>query len=806
MINPNLQDEHIQRAQERFQQLQGIAADTESISPDLWNQALADFSHVLEELYVSNEELKQQNDELQLAEQTLAQQNKDLQEARQELEVQRHRYQSLFDFAPDGYLITDMEGVIQDVNAVAETLFNRIQDGLIDRALVDFMVGVEPVQFQSQIHALKNSGSLVDWEVQIQPRSLSPIPVSMAVSAISDTQGHWTGLRWLVRDISDRKKVETALEQSEANLQSVLRNIPSYVLKMDREGQVLYFNQLSTDEIYQDIIGTHFQEIITEAGQDIQRIALEQVFRSEKSITIEVSDKSSKGYEKTFEILIAPIFMLGKVESALVIATDITGRQRTRNELMRAKEAAEAANIAKSRFIANMSHEFRTPLNGILGYSQLLLRGESASLEQKKHIQTIMRCGDHMLSLVNEVLTLSKLDAGVVDFEPENVNLLQLCQGLNDLFALQVETKGLALLFNIDETVPEYITTDAKKLKQILINLIGNALKFTEQGRVECFVHLWPSPELTQSHHLHFMVQDSGLGIPDTFINDIFIPFEQNPETRVKYGGIGLGLSICQEIVHYLGGEIQLTSQVGQGTRAEFYIPITLGCLPAPTDLPPRRIVALAQNQPAYRILVVEDLPENRAPLVQLLQSVGYEAQVAANGLEALTLNQSWHPHLILMDLHLPQMSGLEATQVIKADPAAPIIIALTAQAYVENEAKQAGCDGFIPKPYLVEEILHTLAEYLGATYTYQDIQPQHTYGPVQYKLKAEHLVVMPRLWIQGVYEASIKLDHKALDTLFAEIPSQHQPLNSSLQLLAQSYRFDIIIDAAQDALNSLSG
>ncbi|MGR3278991.1 ATP-binding protein, partial [Acaryochloris marina NIES-2412] len=795
MAKENFKDAEIQRAQERFQHLKSITTDTQSISSNLWQQALVDFSHVLEELYVSNEELKQQNEELQLAQQTLAQQHNDLQDTRQELEVQRHRYQSLFDFAPDGYLITDMEGTIQEVNIFAEMLFNRNQTDLIEHSLLDFMVGVEPVQFQMQLHILKNSRPLIDWEVQLQPHSRSPIPVSIAVSAIFDPERHGNSLRWLVRDISDRKKVEIALEESEANLQSVLRNIPSYVLKMDREGQILYFNQLSTDDVYQDIIGTHFQEIITETGQDIQRIALEQVFRSEKPITIEVSGTSSKGREKTFEILIAPIFMLGKVESALIIATDFTERNRTRSELMRAKEAAEAANVAKSRFIANMSHEFRTPLNGVMGYSQLVLRDQNISSQQQEYIKVILRCGDHLLSLVDEVLTLSKLDAGVIIFEPEDVNLFQLCKILKDLFSLKAETKNIELYFHISESVPEYISTDVKKLKQILINLIGNALKFTDQGRVDCFVNLSSFQDSSQSHQLHFLVQDTGLGIPETFMEHLYSPFEQNPETRVKYGGLGLGLSICQEIVNFLGGEIHLSSREGQGTNAEFYIPIGLGHQSHRQEFTLRRIVTLADNQPIYRILVVEDLPENREPLVQLLQSVGYEVQEASNGQAALMLTQRWQPHLILMDLHLPQMSGLEATREIKKDPGAPIIIALTAQAFVEQEAKLAGCDDFIHKPYLVEETLHTLAEYLGATYTYQDLKMQHTYEPLQYSLKAKHLVVMPRLWIQRVYEASVRLDHDVLSNLFTEIPTQHRPLHSSLQLLVESCRFDIIID-----------
>ena len=300
--------------------------------------------------------------------------------------------------------------------------------------------------------------------------------------------------------------------------------------------------------------------------------------------------------------------------------------ERTR-QLQEAIEAAELANQVKSQFIANMSHEFRTPLNAVMGFSQLLLQDRRITPDQYSSLKVIYRNGEHLLSLVNEVITLSKIEAGQLTYNPKDVNLHHLCGGVKDLFSLQAGSKDIQLQINLDPDVPQYVRTDAKKLRQVLINLLGNALKFTKRGSVQCQVHWHPASSKTAAHQLAFTVQDTGPGSPAHLLPQLFAPFVQNPLTREKYGGIGLGLSICQRFVQLMQGDISIESVVGQGTTVSFQIQVEPGETPLDPTETPAKVTGLAEDQLPYRILVVEDHFDNRQILVTMLETVGFEVK-----------------------------------------------------------------------------------------------------------------------------------------------------------------------------------
>ena len=355
------------------------------------------------------------------------------------------------------------------------------------------------------------------------------------------------------------------------------------------------------------------------------------------------------------------------LETAAHLAGIAMERQRTAEELYRAKEAAEAANRAKSQFLANMSHELRTPMNAILGFTQLMARDANLSHHQRQALNVINASGEHLLDLINDVLEMSKIEAGTLRLSPSPFDLHQLLHTLRHLLQVQADAKRLALQFTLDAAVPRYVVGDEGKLRQVLINLLGNAIKFTQVGQVTLTVAT-STPDLEYPHgRLEFAIADTGPGIADDVLPLLFQPFVQAIQHVPGEGGSGLGLAITQQFVQLMGGEVSVSTRVGQGSTFQFAIPLELADPSAVALVSSgRTIQRLAPHQSTHRILVVDDRPENCAPLVQLLQSVGFETRSATNGQTALIQWRTWHPHLISMDMRMPGMDGYEATRRIR--------------------------------------------------------------------------------------------------------------------------------------------
>ncbi|MGD2181291.1 response regulator [Lusitaniella coriacea] len=477
-------------------------------------------------------------------------------------------------------------------------------------------------------------------------------------------------------------------------------------------------------------------------------------------------------------------------------------------EQKQAQHAAEAANRAKSKFLANMSHELRTPLNAILGFTQVILRDEASPQEQRNYIEIVNRSGEHLLSLINDILEMSKIEAGKITLNPSSFDLYRLLNTLEDLFCLKAQMKDLQLLFERTPEVPQHITTDENKLRQILINLLGNAFKFTQQGSVTLRVSVDRSnckdanDRRNYPIELIFEVEDTGMGIVSEEKEGIFEAFGQSEISVKSQTGTGLGLPISRKFVQLMGGELDFRSTLNGGSLFYFNLPV-LSTQPEKVKPPnsKERVIGLAPNQPLPRILIVEDEPINRKLLVKLLTEVGLEVKEAENGQEAIAISQSWQPHFIWMDIRMPVMNGYQATQAIKADPQEPrpIIVALTAHSFEEerSEILEAGCDDFVRKPFQAAEIFMVMAKHLNLRYVYREQQkpepPQISKESREQSLVAQ-LKTMPSEWIEKLEQTAIKGSDDEILQAIEKIPESNHLLRKTLRNWSDDFDFDAII------------
>jgi two-component system sensor histidine kinase/response regulator len=499
-------------------------------------------------------------------------------------------------------------------------------------------------------------------------------------------------------------------------------------------------------------------------------------------------------------------------------------RHKAEEALLVAKEAAEAANRAKSTFLANMSHELRTPLNAILGFAQLLERDTTLTSRHRDSLAIINRSGEHLLNLINDVLEMSKIEAGRLILSPEPVNLHRLLQTLQEMFQVRTQAKRLSLRFELASDLPQCVLTDEGKLRQVLINLLSNAVKFTETGGITLRARAEQGNpgKSPMPYTLFFEVEDTGKGIASEEIGNLFQPFVQTTSGIEAREGTGLGLTISRQFIRLMGGDIYLSSTVGKGSTFRFDIQVTLADAKAvvPT-LTHGRVLQLAPDQPTYRILVVDDRPEGRDLIAQLLDTVGFETRTATNGQQAIQQWKQWHPHLIWMDMRMPVMDGYEATRQIREQEARgrgnstqsvnpplhqpTVIIALTASAFEEQRASilAAGCDDFVRKPFREQVIFEKMAEYLGVRYVYeqntdsQGIQEQTSRGDGK-NLTSDDLAVMPADWVTQLHQASLEVDADQILQLIEQIPATHLALAEGLTDLVRRFCFDEILELSE--------
>ncbi|MGB7413219.1 MAG: GAF domain-containing protein, partial [Thermosynechococcaceae cyanobacterium] len=556
--------------------------------------------------------------------------------------------------------------------------------------------------------------------------------------------------------------------------------------------------------VYSDLRLSHLTEFLTSINvQSMVGIRISYKSAINGAILLLQCDRTRDWTPSDLDLLEAVAAQLG---IAIAQAKLLEQETQQRQQLEEAKQRAETANQAKSEFLANMSHELRTPLNAILGFSQLMQRSETTTPEQQDNITIINRSGEHLLGLINDILEMSKIEAGRTTLNPTDFDLHALLDAIYTMLQLKAETKNLALKFEYAPELPNAIHADEGKLRQILINLVSNAIKFTAVGSVVLrlqgiSVKLDGDSVASANgtpYRLLFEVEDTGHGIEQHEMATLFAPFTQTQSGRNAQEGTGLGLPISHKFAQLMGGDLTVESQLGHGTLVKLEIPVqTIAAIEQPIT-PCPQVVGLAAHHPPYRVLVVDDTGDSRNLMVQLLEGVGFDVRQAENGQGAIDQWQSWHPHLIWMDLQMPVLNGYEAVQQIRAaqqEEAAPVIIALTANAFQETRAQAlaVGCDDFVRKPFQVADIFDAMAQHLGVRYLYQtpsaQTVPLNREQPASGGLTAEHLCALPAPWIEQFHQAALRLDEDQMLQLTRQV--EDSTLREMLDTLIGTFQFD---------------
>jgi PAS domain S-box-containing protein len=733
------------------------------------------------------------------------------------LHASEETLRELVEILPIAVYSCDASGRLESFNRRAVELWGR-EPKLGDRA--DRFCGCQRIyepDGQPTAHAdcpvaeaLRTGVPQSDREIVIERPDGSRRTVLVSPVPRRNRRGTLTGAINCLVDITERKQAEEGLRENRAMFQSLFESAPDAILVVEAEnGEIVRCNRQA-----EAMFGYTADEL---RGQRVE-VLLPERFRQEHpsyrggyladphprpmGTRLELHGRRKDGSEFPVDITLGPL-ETERGRLALSIVRDMSERQQAEAE-RQARQAAEAASLAKSEFLANMSHELRSPLNTILGFARLMASDPELPTSARDDLDLILKSGEHLYALINQVLDLSKLEAGRATFNEADFDLHLLLDDLRSLFAPAASTKGLQLLFARHRKVPRHVRTDPLKLRQVLINLLDNALKFTRKGGVSVGVSLAASTPTAPNGiapengfaRLRFTISDSGPGIAPDELKGLFDAFVQTEAGRQAQHGTGLGLTISRGFVRLMGGEMRMESTPGAGTTVSFEIPVRVI---APTSVVGearfRRVLALAHGQPRYRILVVDDQAEARELLVRLLAPLGFRVQEAADGQAAIDAWRDWRPDLVFLDLAMPGIDGYETCRRIRASSKGQrqVIIAVTAAAGEEQRsaAFAAGCNAVLRKPLREADLFAALEKYLNVKFLYEEEAP--TSPRI---INSGALSSLPEGQRAALEDALVRLDSDAIERMIDDIRQSDAALAQALAACAKDFQYEDILAA----------
>ncbi|HNH08895.1 MAG TPA: PAS domain S-box protein, partial [Leptospiraceae bacterium] len=659
-------------------------------------------------------------------------------EIREKLVESEKKLRTLFNSLEVGITITDKEGNIIDCNPASEKILGISREEHITRNYAgkewkilrtDF--SLMPSEEYASVRAMKENRLVANVEMGIVKSNETVSWIN--VTAIPLNMPNY-GVVITYTDITEVKQKEDALQRAlnlfkSAEIQNrlILKNAGEGIFGLDENGKTVFCNDACCSMLgytAEELIGKEIHSLIHHSYPDGSPYPSQKcpmfdcVTQGKQSRHSDDFLWKKEGVCFPVEYITTPIYNNDKIIGAVVIFSDITERKKYEEDLKKAKDEAEKANRLKSEFLANMSHEIRTPMNTVIGFAEIVREKTSNNPEIQDYMEGIQKSGKTLISLINNILDLSKIESGLMEISKGPVNLKSAVSDTVQMFSLQAKEKGIHLYQKLDRDLPDGFYLDQTRMRQILLNLTGNAIKFTDKGEVCISVSAEQSLEDKNEYTLKMEVTDTGSGIAETEIDRIFHPFiQQKGQDMSRYGGSGLGLSITKKLTELMGGSLFVESVMGQGSNFTVIL----------KKVRTAELVNIRSNNQFFdinhipslngRILLVEDVASNRKVVNGLLRKTGIQILEAENGRKAVEILEKEKVDLILMDMHMPEMGGQEASIVIKSRPewsAIPIII-LTADAMSDNiESFKEFSEGYLTKPVTKEDLIFTLAKFLG--------------------------------------------------------------------------------------------